>query len=68
MKKQNKREKVLLVCGGIILGLGLMSMDYDNFSYDLNKKSYFQIIAGIFFILSYFIRIYFEKNKSVSNS
>lgn len=68
MKSQNKITRFLLTIGGVFIGMGLFSLDLNDFSYDLNKKSYFKIIAGVLLLLICFIRIYFEKKKTVSNN
>ena len=68
MKSQNKITRFLLTIGGILLLMGLLSLDLNDFSYDFNKKSYFKIISGILLLLICFIRLYFEKKKTVSNN
>lgn len=68
MKSQNKITRFLLVIGGILLLMGLLSLDLNDFSYDFNKKSYFRIISGILLLLICFIRLHFEKKKTVSNN
>jgi hypothetical protein len=59
MKSQNKITRFLLTIGGILLLMGLLSLDLNDFSYDFNKKSYFKIISGILLLFICFIKIYF---------
>jgi hypothetical protein len=64
MKTENKVTKFFIYSGIILLTVGLLSVDLDDFSFEYNKKSYSKIIiAVVFFIISFF-RIQNEKHSN----
>ncbi|SFF29484.1 hypothetical protein SAMN04488131_11432 [Flavobacterium xueshanense] len=62
MKTENKLTKFFIYSGIILLLVGLLSVDLDDFSFEYNKKSYFKIIVATVFFMISFYRIQNEKH------
>ncbi len=64
MKTENKVTKFFIYLGIILLTVGLLSVDLDDFSFENNKKSYLKIIVAIVFFMISFYRIHNEKHTN----
>lgn len=64
MKTENKLTKFFIYLGIILLTVGLLSVDLDDFSFEHNKKSYFKIIVAVVFLMISFYRIQNEKHTN----
>ena len=64
MKTENKLTKFFIYSGIILLLVGLLSVDLDDFSIECNKKSYLKIIVAIVLFVISFYRIQNEKNTN----
>ncbi|RTY65530.1 hypothetical protein [Flavobacterium sp. LB2P53] len=64
MKTENKLTKFFIYLGIILLTVGLLSVDLDDFSFEYNKKSYFKIIVAVVFLMISFYRIQNEKHTN----
>ncbi|TDE01342.1 hypothetical protein [Flavobacterium sandaracinum] len=64
MKTENKVTKFFIYLGIILLTVGFLSIDLDDFSFDYNKKSYFKIIVAVVLFMISFYRIQNEKHTN----
>jgi uncharacterized membrane protein len=64
MKTENKVTKFFIHLGIILLTVGFLSIDLDDFSFENNKKSYFKIIVAI---VSFMISLYRIQNEKHTN-
>ncbi|RTY81931.1 hypothetical protein EKL97_01820 [Flavobacterium sp. LS1P28] len=64
MKTENKVSKFFIHLGIILLTVGFLSIDLDDFSFENNKKSYFKIIVAIVSFMISFYRIQNEKHTN----
>ena len=64
MKTKKKVTIFFIYLGIILLTVGLLSVDLDDFSVECNKKSYFKIIVAIVLLVISFYRIQNEKNTN----
>lgn len=64
MKTENKVTKFFIHLGIILLTVGFLSIDLDDFSFENNKKSYFKIIVAI---VSFIISLYRIQNEKHTN-
>ena len=64
MKTENKVSKFFFLLGSILLLMGLLSVDLDDFSFEINKGSYINIILGALFLMIFLYKVYKEKNAN----
>ncbi len=62
MKTENKVSKFFFLLGSILLLMGLLSVDLDDFSFEINKGPYRNIILGALFLMIGLYKDYKEKN------
>ena len=66
MKIENKVSKFFFLLGSILLLMGLLSVDLDDLSFEINKGSYINIILGALFLMIFLYKVYKEKNTNQS--
>jgi len=66
MKTENKVSKFFFLLGSILLLMGLLSVDLDDLSFEINKGSYINIILGALFLMIFLYKVYKEKNTNQS--
>ncbi len=64
MKTENKLSKFFFLLGSIWLLMGLLSVDLDDFSFEINKGPYRNIILGALFLMIGLYKVYNEKNTN----
>ena len=64
MKTENKVSKFFFYLGGILLIMGLFSIELDDFSYEINKRPYRNIILGVIFLIIFLCKDYKGKNTN----
>jgi hypothetical protein len=64
MKTENKVSKFFFLLGSIWLLMWLLSVDLDDFSFEINKGPYRNIIAGALFLMIGLYKVYKEKNTN----
>ena len=64
MKTENKVSKFFFLIGSILLLMGLLSVDLDDFSFEINKGPYRNIILGALFLMIFLYKVYKEKNTN----
>ncbi|SDG62726.1 hypothetical protein SAMN04488062_101148 [Flavobacterium omnivorum] len=64
MKTENKVSKFFFLLGSILLLMGLLSVDLGDFSFEVNKGPYRNIILGALFLMIFLYKVYKEKNTN----
>jgi hypothetical protein len=64
VKAENKVSKFFFLLGSILLLMGLLSVDLDDFSFEINKGPYRNIILGALFLMIGLYKVYKEKNTN----
>ncbi|MFV8336391.1 hypothetical protein ACNQF7_09935 [Flavobacterium sp. RSP29] len=64
MNTENKASKFFFLLGSIFLLMGLLSVDLDDFSFEINKGPYRNIILGALFLMIGLYKVYKEKNTN----